>query len=311
MNPHFVRRDQCPICFGSDLQLLYQHNYAEKQLREYLELAYHGKIEYEYLVGQVFEIAKCLGCGFIFQTYILNPSALKQLYDVWIDSSLARNWHLERMHSISFVYARRLSFIAKYFGTSNINILDYGGGFGQFCLMAKAFGFRVSCIEFSEERISSINKIGINVLTLNEFTQIRSEYHFINIDQVLEHVSNPSEIMHNINLALNEAGIVFVGVPDCKDLESSIASLDTLSREQYKKQLQPISALQHINGFTYSTLRDMCARQGFHFLFSPITYMRLGFSRIAIKEFIKMILHRFGYQMSTSQFLLKATREKL
>jgi SAM-dependent methyltransferase len=301
-NPYFIKRAYCPVCDCSKLIPVYRRYFSDERIREYLELAYHGNVEYSYLEGHEFEVVECEGCGFLFQTNVLTETGAQHLYDVWIDPTLTERYCRTNKHSYAY-NCSRLSFVYHYVNLPMARMLDYGAGFGNFCHLALGFGFEVSALEFSRERIALLNKNGIACISVD---QLEDEYyHFVWMNQVLEHLSNPLEVLRNVHRVLHTDGIVAVSVPKCSSLKRKLRNADSLSLEKYKEALKPCAPLQHINSFTHATLVKICRNAGFSVIFRPL--LRIGCSRfgLSIKESLKNVIRPFYEKYLDTTFFLR------
>lgn len=306
MSSFFLRRSKCPVCGSERFVSLYCRSYNDPKMRQYMDLAYQGNVEYRHLVGVKYEVTKCTNCGLVFQPNVLNDLGSQRLYDVWIDPHLAKLWHRQSMHRASFVFSQRLSFIANYCGTTDVTLVDYGAGFGQFCLMAKGFGFDVVAVEFSEDRLEYLRQLGINSVLPKDLKE--KWYKFVNINHVLEHVADPAQILKSVRSILLDDGVLFVAVPNCKGLEKRLAKVDKCPMEQFVDALRQVSALQHINCFTYSTLHLLCNKVGFDVLNTPLSYTSYTGSGTSIKEVLKILFRVATRRVRTELFLKKKSQ---
>jgi 2-polyprenyl-3-methyl-5-hydroxy-6-metoxy-1,4-benzoquinol methylase len=264
-----------------------------------------GDYEQGYFNDQSYIVAKCVNCDFIFQSSVLNDSGLKRLYDRWIDPQATLEWRkkLDKVTK-SQDYARRLNVILRHFSHfPNINILDWGAGFGDFSAMALSGGTNIDALEFSTERLTYLKKRGIPVIEIKQLQE--NYYHFINLDQVLEHIVDPVDLLKNIHKFLRDDGILYVGVPKCTNAEQLMCS-KTLSQRAF----DCLSPLQHINAFTNKTLKRACRKARFRVLFAfnsqPIVILDrknlLDYIREIFKNFVRPLSY---FSLNTNLFMTK------
>ena len=300
----FLRRDKCPICFCTKLISVYARSYDSHRIREYMELSYQGNVEYEFLEDQEFRIAECSSCRFLFQTNVLNETGAQRLYDVWIDPSLAEKWKQDQKRNMAFSCSI-LHFVNKHFSkTRPVRMLDYGAGFGEFSRLAKGYGFDVSALEFSQERASFLENLGLRPISPGK--QERNYYHFIILSQVLEHLVDPLNVLVGVRESLHDDGLVFISVPNCRGLKRTLLNADSLPAPQFKEALLNCSALQHINCFTRATLHRILEKAGFKIVFRPFTFIGCSTFGCSPKETFKNIVRPFHYHFGTACFLRKA-----
>jgi 2-polyprenyl-3-methyl-5-hydroxy-6-metoxy-1,4-benzoquinol methylase len=301
----FTSRDKCPVCDASGLETLYERSYDDPFFQRYMVLAYGESIEYNYLNGMVYRLCKCSQCKFVFQQEVLNDHGLSKLYDEWIDADDALRWHLQSVENNFLVYSQRIRFVARCLGSSSIEVLDWGAGFGQFCAIAAAYGMHVSALDLSAKRAEFISKLGIECVSMGNLP--KEKFHFVNLDQVLEHVSDPLNVLRNVHAALRPEGILFASSPNARSVEQTLSSLDTLSVEKYQAALLDASALQHINCFTNATLRTICDKAGFKELFRPLVFVGSSNVGTSVKEMVKNLVRPLYYHLNTSLFFVKAS----
>ena len=301
-NSFFVMRAVCPACASDKLMSLYMRPFSDPHMRAYMEIAYQGNVEYEYLEGQVYDILECLSCGLLFQANVLTPKGAQRLYDVWIDPLLAAQWNREKLRDRTIPCAI-LNFVERYLNRKEVRILDYGAGLGEFCRLAKGFGFDVSAFEFSEERASVLQQMG--VIPIYSLEGKEGTYDFINMSQVLEHLADPLSALQAIHRSLRDDGLVFLSVPTCRSLKRKLRTVDKLTIEGYKKTLERSCALQHINSFTHRSLKRICRRAGFTIVFRPLLFIGCSALGTSLKQLAKSIVRPFYYNFTTSLFLAK------
>ncbi|MFN5417920.1 MAG: class I SAM-dependent methyltransferase [Flavobacteriia bacterium] len=90
-------------------------------------------------------------------------------------------------------------------------ILDYGCGNAELICDAKAFGFVPSGVEYSPVFITEVRKRNpeIDFFTIDDFHQKNNDqYDIIVMNNVLEHLTNPNEILQQLKDKLNENGLL-------------------------------------------------------------------------------------------------------
>jgi len=304
----FRERSVCPVCSSSSLLCLYQTSYSDKSFRKFLELepTYQHTFWDDYDKGlfknENYIISKCDDCGFIFQGNVLNDTGLKRLYDQWIDPQATYEMHNKQdLLARSRAYVHRLNIVLRHFSDfTSINILDWGGGCGDFCAAATNGGVNVTALEFSDERKEHLEKRGIDVVKMDDLKE--NYYHFINLDQVLEHIVNPVDLLMHIRKYLRDDGVIFVGTPTCARAEVLLRS-GNLTPEVYSY----LSPLQHINAFTNKTLKVACKNANLRVLFSINPQPALIFSRHELLGSMYDLLKNFArplnyYFLGTSFF---------
>lgn len=306
----FVERTACPLCHSVDLIAIFASGYESSDMRQFLEFeqtfggSFWGEYERGLFNGYVFKVVKCRTCDFLFQSSVLNDAGMKLLYDKWVDpqATLERHQRRDLTFKRSVGYSQRLNIVIKHFsGVERPEMLDWGSGFGDFCVMAKSYGVDIAALEFSEERASHLESRGIRIVTPDGLKE--KHYHFINLDQVLEHVTEPVALLRQIRHYLRDDGILCVSTPRCVHIEKN------LKTGMLTQRVFDCLSMQHINAFTNKSLKKACKAAGFSVLFTvnpqPVAFSRCNWRR-SVAESLKNVGRPFSqYFTGTSFFLQK------
>ena len=161
MTKNFVLRPRCELCGSNEKKILLSKEFTHPSIGEFLNTYYEGRISKDDLAYGKYEIVKCSKCGFIWQADILNDELIEKLYSHWISPEQSLNKKRKADISLYAAYAREVENISFLLNRKpfEINVLDFGMGWGYWCLMAKAFGYNASGIELSTERIDFAKKM--------------------------------------------------------------------------------------------------------------------------------------------------------
>lgn len=272
-NPWFVRRNECPACLSSDFRTIYESQYDKTPIKDYLIDFYspQGMVEFEYLEGASYVLCECDICGLIFQRDIPNETLMERLYEHWIDPKKVFGQH-QKQDGLAYYsyYAQEIMQIISYFRKvpSSLRFLDYGMGWGEWALMAKAFGCDSYGTELSVERIEYAKSNGIKVIWYDEIPQYR--FDFINTEQVFEHISEPLQTLRHLKKALKADGILKISVPTANDIDRRLKIMDWTAPKGSKNSLNPVAPLEHINFFRRSSLVKMAKESGMEEISIPI-----------------------------------------
>ena len=247
----FTRREDCPLCGSDEKQTLYSSSFESPELRRYIDES-HNELPEGFFEGVDYTVLKCKRCGFIWQPNVLNEGGIKVIYEAYKKSDeMAKERSKSRVRQI---YSKQLEDLLRALGKppNQLRVLDYGMGWGHWALTAKelgckSYGFEVSkkCRDFAAEK-------GIEVLERNEIGG-EGPFNIINLEQVLEHVPDPKELLQFLSGNLAEGGIMVIGVPNGEGVEK------LLKKPGYKVGKDAVWPLQHINCFRGSNLRDLVA----------------------------------------------------
>ena len=125
-------------------------------------------------------------------------------------------------------------------------------GWGHWCLIAKRHGYNVFGAELSDNRKNYALQNGVQLCSpLDEDSN--QLFDFINIDQVVEHLTDPLFILISLRKKLKNGGVIKISVPN--------ASVD-YQRFKAGKWLPGKDAfhpLEHVNGFNRLSIDSLVA----------------------------------------------------
>lgn len=267
MNEHeisFYAREHCPGCSSQDIESIYRLNYADDRLKQFIESFYQQRIDYQLLEDQGYEIDKCNQCGLLFQRFILNQAGQAALYGEWVDNkkSLEKKRHAKA--KLFSQYAGQLETVNRLFSKPphQLEILEFGMGWGYWSRMATAFGYRVRGLELAPERVEHARRMGVEVI--EELPAPEPVFDFIYANQVFEHIEEPLQSMIELGRRLKPQGIIYLRVPDARGIENE------LQKNGWHPQMEAIHPLEHINAFTRKSLCAMASKAGFSVIQPPL-----------------------------------------
>jgi SAM-dependent methyltransferase len=97
-------------------------------------------------------------------------------------------------------------------------------------------------------------------LSLGELAE--EQFHFINTEQVFEHLTDPLLVRQALARALIPGGILKISVPLAADACSIAAQLRDDNASVDGERLMPVAPLEHINGFNYHAVGVFASRLG-------------------------------------------------
>jgi SAM-dependent methyltransferase len=297
-HPHFRLRLACEVCSRPEKTILLSKAFLDPVVYGFLTEYYAGRIDPEVLSGADYEIARCNGCGFMWQTAILRDRDLGRLYSEWIVSGESREKRLGSDHGLYSGYAREMGHIAAFARKRprEIAVLDHGMGWGYWCRMATAFGFRAYGTELSEERQEYARTFGAEIVSIDALPG--AHFDFVNSEQSFEHIPNPGQSMKKLAAALKAGGVMRVAVPDAG------WGVKRLGSPAWRARKDAFHPLEHINCFTHGALRRLGREAGL----SPV--MRPMFPVVAtgpgglVRSFVAPLFYRFA---GTIQYFRKGS----
>ncbi len=173
-------------------------------------------------------------------------------------------------------------------GESRLRVLNFGCGDGDFIEMCSLFGFDALGVDRSAARRGNNRSI-----VFENIDDVKEPVHVITLFEVLEHLDEPKVVLKSLAALLVSGGLLVLETPDCTGVTSIEGAHD------YAK----IHPLQHINGFTPTTMRAFAERLGFRAVAKPVSHVTCDLKRVA-KDEVKRALS-FAVPLGTQQYFAK------
>lgn len=272
---HFSTRETCPACRNCRFAVLYKSSYLEPPVIDYLRSFYlpQGTIETEYLENAYYTLEECRNCGLIFQEEVPDSFLMERLYGKWIDPAKALERNTEKANlDLGSKYFHEITQIISYLNKepAKLNFLDYGMGWGNWALMAKALGVNAYGSEISSARIEHARSKGLEVLPAETLPD--HKFDFINTEQVFEHLTTPLETLTMLKGALAEDGIIKISVPAARNIKKRLQIMDFTTDREDKYSLNPVAPLEHINFFRKESIIKMTETAGMTRITIPLKF---------------------------------------
>ena len=148
--------------------------------------------------NKLFEYIKCHNCGLVFFLFLLNQFDYEQLY--------SSDYH-DEFYFVDKDYSKKVSLVNKF--CKGEKMLDYGCGDGGFLSQFKSSQNECVGLDYGDELIRRLNTRypDTSFHTIKEFWENSKEkFDIIHLGDVLEHLTNPTEIMEKLKGRLNSGG---------------------------------------------------------------------------------------------------------
>ncbi len=191
---------KCWICDSKDLKLIKKSGITEKLSSNNFAIT-----NYEY--GVTGELRKCKQCGFIQCTDLEEVVGFyEELKDPEYEDG--RNERLLQERRV-LLYLKKIK--------PEGSLLDVGAGSGMLVEAALGLGYEAEGIEPSKWLYERAQKHGLPVhLGTFPHQDAQGPYDIITMIDVLEHVTNPLELMTDLRKGLKKDGILVIVTPDVK-----------------------------------------------------------------------------------------------
>jgi len=212
-------------------------------------------------------VVKCLSCGFIF----CNPKihGLEHLErDHYNDPDLYNAYLKGKVNSV-YQIGEKLLALFKPLG----KLLDIGAGKGEFLYLSKLKGYSVVGVEPSLRFCEYAREnYGLQV----EQGYLGRDVHFqgeqfdvITLFHVLEHVTQPKELLAYISDLLKKDGIVYIEVPNADAIILRIADqFFRLFGKSWSSRLSPLHAPFHSMGYSPKSINYLLEDSGFKLVYA-------------------------------------------
>jgi 2-polyprenyl-3-methyl-5-hydroxy-6-metoxy-1,4-benzoquinol methylase len=256
----FLVRERCPGCSSTNLSVLYRCAYDKDPLRQYVTRTYPAQSRevFDCLRDAEYILCECGDCALVFQREIPDDSLMKRMYEQWREPEAAWKQH----DDLGFYsrYAQEIMQVIAYFGgkPSRLTLLDFGMGWGNWILMAKAFGCECYGVELSDVLIQHARGIGIKVIDWADTP--RYQFDFINTEQVFEHLAEPLQVLQHLRKSLKSGGLIKISVPTAIDIKRRLQLSDWIAPKGSRNSLNPVAPLEHINLFRRRSIAAMAGQ---------------------------------------------------
>jgi 2-polyprenyl-3-methyl-5-hydroxy-6-metoxy-1,4-benzoquinol methylase len=219
-----------------------------------------------------YDLIDCQTCGFIHTAPIPAPEELEALYrqHYYLDNQpdyLDR--HLEDLDWWNTFYRERYETFEELLPRDRRRLLDVGSGFGLFLQQGQRRGWDTLGIEPSKDGVSYSRGLGLEVIEdfLSADTASRlGKFDVVHLSEVLEHIPDPTHLLHLARQLLSPGGLVCVVVAnDCNPFQSA---LQTACGYAPWWMVPPF----HINYFTFDSLSNLIGRCGFEVVLREGTF---------------------------------------
>ena len=230
----FVTRTSCITCKSDELSQLSRGRYSDEPLRSFLANDPFGEDPLPHLLEAEWCFVQCQSCGQKFHQKILSPEWNKIYYDRWISSEA-----IEELGRARGIHGFHADFGKGKHATERVLQIE---------LLTRKLR-----VEFSaaREKTKVIDFFG-------NLDQVKQEiepahFHAVVLFEVLEHLSEPLEVLQSIRPLVKDGGILVLETPNCPDVTSI----------ENKYDYRLINPLGHINAFTPETQERIAKEAGF------------------------------------------------
>ncbi len=253
----FYKTPNCKICKKKGIRI-YQKKYTDNDLITFLQ-TYYGKKRFRFFKKRLenvnYNLNKCTYCKFIWQENSPKEKFSFDLYDKIIDKKESLIKSKKKFQLRKHKNNSEINFIINQFNTDKVNVLDFGAGWGHWLYSGDKSKFSPYALEMSLYRKKYISNLGIKIIDYNNLSKYKNFFHFIRLDQVVEHVDNFKIIFKLIKKLAIKDCIFYLSVPDGEDIIQN--------KSKIKLEKGAVQPLEHLNCFSRYSLIKVLTLEGF------------------------------------------------
>ncbi len=218
--------------------------------------------------------AKCSSCGVLLnypypeisRENIEGKKTIITKEEIEKEQNESLDWHIksgERNHN-NFTSMAKFA-LTEIDREKNLTVLDYGGGGGQFSLVAKSLFPKINTyiIDLNDYRLLNIYKPLNNQIKYSDFNKSKIKFDVIFMNDVYEHVTYPIDVLKNLRKKLNPGGRIFIDTP-CSFWLYSITKI--FSKTIYTKLLRGTVDFDHQQIWSEKSFKISVEKAGFKIL---------------------------------------------
>lgn len=189
------------------------------------------------------ELKICRKCRHIFFDEAINERQLKEFYKTSYSDA---HHQLSLQNDNAKYYKDHYEELRKISGVSDgLDIFDYGCSFPIFLEQAKLLGANVLGCDYDEGSVAYGEKVGIQVISPDEFFTIQKKFDVIRFSHCLERLVDPLEVLKIAVGLLKENGFIYITQPlvPCFKLNLPQIDLEDAVFPSYLHVFNPVSIL--------------------------------------------------------------------
>lgn len=192
------------------------------------------------------QVLECLDCSLV---YLSDFSHVSE--DFYEDSNMHADFNLQKWNKdTDFDDKRRYEFTKNLI--TNKDVLDFGSGNGGYLNYAKASAKTVSALELEKAVVQQYEKYGIELYS--DIDKLDKKFDVITMFHVMEHLSDPKDIIIKLSNKLQDGGKLIIEVPNSDDALLTLYESKPFSKFTYWSC--------HLFLFNAHTLRELLLQCG-------------------------------------------------
>ena len=251
-----IQRINCPIT-GQASEVIFSRPYSLPEFQPMM----CGDVA-QMLAGKSYEIRRSPASNLYFQTWVMESHELAR----WYSPSTSDDFFLGEIAKQKIYWFAHMTeeilVMRQMIPTPRPVVLDFGCNWGKWASMALAHGCDVYAVEINRAASDFCAGRGIKLVSLEALAGLR--FDFINVDQVMEHLTDPLGIAQLLAAAIKPGGFMKLGTPDNPKLPHLLRAAQSSGNNSIldSKKLDSLAPLNHVNLFNNDSLRQLGDRVG-------------------------------------------------
>lgn len=205
-----------------------------------------------------YRLERCRKCGFVFVNPQPSAADLSEIYSVRDAEELIRLYSRIQNADVERQQDRIFGLVEKYLPNRG-RLLDFGCGAGYFAERAANRGWEAFGLELGEWGREAARRRGFENVVIGSLDAAPfppCHFDLATVNQVLEHLHDPLEILVQIRSVIRPGGFFYANVPNYQCLSI------LLGKDDFEHNSPP----QHLNYFTPRSLNRLLTSSGFRVL---------------------------------------------
>jgi len=203
-------------------------------------------------------ISKCVHCGLLGTSdFLAGTATIGDKYETSPEHHAV--YQKQYMPSRAPAYERVLPSLERFRKTGRL--LEIGCSYGYFLEAARRAGWRAEGVEISgyASDIARAKGFEIHQEELQALELDRDSYDVVAMWDVIEHLTNPAEVVARSRDLLRASGAIVARTPNAHALETRGGLLNTA----YRQLVYPANTPEHVYHFTPESLSSLLKEKGF------------------------------------------------
>jgi SAM-dependent methyltransferase len=252
-----IQRLHCPIT-GHPAEVIFSRSYQHPVLRQIADRAgLHDSI-----ADKAYEIRYCAHSELYFQTWVMSADELGGWYSPPADRSFFMS-EIAKQKLHWFAHQTEEILVLRQLCPAQVPVvLDFGCNWGKWASMALAHGCEVYGVDVNRDASKFCASRGIRMISFEDLPGF--QFDFINVDQVMEHLSEPLMVARHLSACVKPGGFIKFSTPNNPELPRQLRVARQKEDDSVldPRTLDSLLPLEHVNLFNDGSLKLLAKQAG-------------------------------------------------